>query len=338
MVRNLSRYLDKHWVWHRLKSIAQVPGRICDHSTIVINGHLCVAGGSVRRGRNQNAGRRRLKFGWNIYPGRFCWYDMKKKEWRPLAPMITARKNFALVQLGEYVYAIGGMGEKWCLFNVERYCISSNQWQPMSSLPVACKDPSAVVYKGKILMYGLKNSSTTSYALQVYTPQDGGQGNWFVALNNQIHAERSKDTPKYALTIQNDKVYRITYENVVESGSNTLNKQITVTQIEGNFESATPQLRVGYNEDQSSLQEVLKATSNCNNIFSINDQLYANVLGCIHKLGVTTATLAKNKKKLEFVDWLNVKENGGSIVLYTFDKNTRASNPRFDDGSLPSWM
>jgi Kelch motif len=72
-------------------------------------------------------------------------YDPKKKTWRSVAPMPTARFRLRLVASGRYLYAIGGAaptGE--ALTTVERFEPKSNNWTTMNPMVESRSLPCAV--------------------------------------------------------------------------------------------------------------------------------------------------------------------------------------------------
>ncbi|XP_072036030.1 uncharacterized protein [Amphiura filiformis] len=294
--------------WDTLDSIQGFPRKVRNHSVEVVNGHLCIAGGYGPNMPNVNP-RRYNGFGTCL--NRFDFYDLKQQVWQPLASMTTARANFALVHLKDFVYAIGGEQQGTALSDVESYSLVDKSWQSNPPLPVAIYSPSAVVYKGKILVYGRKDSVPNNHALQIFTPEDiGGNpgGNWNIALDDQQHDVRSPDTPKYVLTVQNDKVYRVTYKNRI----------VLVTELECDFERNPPRVHVADTEDQTRFRTSVAKTWHSNltgqNIFSINKELYANVLGCIYKMGVTDSQEDVIRNRIKIVS-LDIKDNAGCVAV-----------------------
>ena len=72
-------------------------------------------------------------------------YDPRKKTWRSVAPMPTARLGLRLVASGRYLYAIGGAaptGES--LTTVERYDPTSDSWATMNPMVESRLLPCAV--------------------------------------------------------------------------------------------------------------------------------------------------------------------------------------------------
>ncbi|XP_072037553.1 uncharacterized protein [Amphiura filiformis] len=300
--------------WKGLHWIKEFPERIRYHSTVAVNGHLCVAGGMGRSwGRYK---------GFGICLSSFYCYDSIQQAWKSLASMTTARANFAIVHMDDFVYAIGGKQNHSVLSSVECYSLVQESWQSIAPLAVGVTDPSAITYKGKILVYGLK-SWYSGYVLQIFSPHKTGSnpgGNWSIALDDQKHAARSTNTPKYVLTVQNDKVYRITYEDTND------NKQVVcVTELQCDFDHELPYVHIGATEDQSNLRTILTTTFNTgsdstsagHNIFSINRELYANVLGYIYKMGITNLEDVKEYDNKNKIRQLALEDNAGCVTQLT---------------------
>ena len=95
---------------------------------------------------------------------------MESKQWKNLAPMHHRRRNFALVFMEGYVYAIGGGWKYGLLDECEYYSVINDRWAMLSAMPYACKYPTAEVFNGKVFVYGLKKGTQYEYVLQVFTP------------------------------------------------------------------------------------------------------------------------------------------------------------------------
>ncbi|XP_072037944.1 uncharacterized protein [Amphiura filiformis] len=294
--------------WKGLHCIKELPRKIRYHSTVVVNGHLCVAGGM-----GQSWGRYK---GFGTCLSSFYCYDSMQRTWKSLASMTTARAYFVMVHMDGLVYAIGGKQNHSVLSSVERYSLVQESWQSIAPLAVGVTDPSAITYKGKILVYGMKAWYSNRYVLQIFSPDKTGSnqgGSWSIALDDQQHATRSTSTPKYVLTVQNDKVYRITYEDTSD------NKQVLhvcVTELQCDFDHEPPCVHIGATEDQAHLHTII--TSAGPNIFSINRELYANVLGCIYKTGIADSDEDVMKyENMRKIRQLALEDNAGCVTLLT---------------------
>ena len=60
------------------------------------------------------------------------------------------QRTLQLIQVGEYIYAIGSdQRHEW--HTAERYHLGSRRWESLASLPVILNRPSIVSYYAKIL-------------------------------------------------------------------------------------------------------------------------------------------------------------------------------------------
>ncbi|XP_072017052.1 uncharacterized protein [Amphiura filiformis] len=313
--KNMDKQCVKYWTnqkwktWDILNFTPKFPHEIRYHSVVVANGNLCVAGGT-----GPNAGSSWRYFnGLGTFLNSFYLFDSVWRVWKPLASMAKARAAFALIHVDDLVYAIGGEQNGTVLSDVECYSLTTKSWESTASLAIPIKNPSAVVSNGKILVYGMRVGFSSRYALQIFTPdQTAGMlgGSWSIGLDDQQHAVRSSNTPKYVITVQNDTVYRVTHDD-----TNTI-----VTELECNFDQQPPAVHIGATEDQDQLRTILKNTirsDRCSeNIFSINKELYANVIGFIYKMGITDSheDVKMNAYKIRH---LSLNDNLGCVARLT---------------------
>ncbi len=318
----------KYWSgssWDTLDSIAS-PLKMRCHSVEVVNGHLCTAGGHSAKSRGSWA---------SSAPGNalhmFHWYNKEQRKWLRLDSMRSHRANFSLVHMNKFVYAIGDGSI------VERYSLEQKLWQSIAPLSTAMYNTSAVVYQGKILVYGKTSPSwssekTDKYILQVFTPDEtASRGTWSIALDNQQHKYKVSRsifdyTPRHVgiLTVQNDKVYRITCED----GSTDDNKQLCVTELECDFDHHPLRIHLGATEDQSVLRSNIAKTGSSRkagqNIFSIGSELYAKVLGCVYKMGITNSE-EDVRRNIGMIGEINLGDNEGAVALFPLPGECRNS-------------
>ncbi|XP_072035552.1 uncharacterized protein [Amphiura filiformis] len=249
-----------HGSWR--KANMELPEPLTQHASVVINGHLCIAGGRIQ-----------VNGSWNRCTEAFRWYDMQSKQWKPLASMHQRRRNFPLVFMDGYAYAIGGGWRYGMLVECERYSVMHNSWEKLPPMPIACKYHSAVAYDGVILVYGSKKGSMTNeHVLQRFTPSwRGSGGSWQVLMSENITLG-SIDLARPVLTVQKEQLYRVAY------GKNQNRAYVSkVDQVSVGFNSATTE------EDQC-LDKRDSSSSFHPIIFCIDSQLYAIVHGCVFDL------------------------------------------------------
>jgi N-acetylneuraminic acid mutarotase len=106
-------------------------------------------------------------------------YDPRKKTWRSVAPMPTARLGLRLVASGRYLYAIGGAaptGES--LTTVERYNPTSNRWATMNPMVESRLLPCAVETKVGhrrvlVVVGGFQGPGVARRTTEVFDPHTG---------------------------------------------------------------------------------------------------------------------------------------------------------------------
>jgi hypothetical protein len=71
-----------------------------------------------------------------------------------LPPMHTARQNHAALYHSQYLYVLGGNDGRMYLRECERYVCAESRWEELPSVPVACKDMSAVELDNSLYALG----------------------------------------------------------------------------------------------------------------------------------------------------------------------------------------
>ena len=136
---------------------------------------LLVAGGGVLRGGSKVAPCSTIVQKFNV----------SEAKWTQGAPMSVPRAGHALVQCGEYIYAIGGVGKKNSLHRSVEVCAirGGGLWQP--SAPMAeprCMFATAV-HEGRIYCIGGEGKSGPLDSVEVFDPLLG----CWESLTNLIH-------------------------------------------------------------------------------------------------------------------------------------------------------
>lgn len=159
--KSLSReimYRDSETGWKRL---AEMPAKSFNQCVTVMDGFLYVAGGE-----DQNDARNQAKHA----VSNFCRYDPRFNTWIHLANMNQRRTHFSLNVFNGLLFAVGGRNTEGCLFSVECYVPSTNQWQMKAPLEVPrCCHASASV-DGKILVTGGYINNAYSRSTCMYDP------------------------------------------------------------------------------------------------------------------------------------------------------------------------
>jgi len=81
-------------------------------------------------------------------------YDPLSNRWTSVKPMLTPRREPAVVTLGNYIYAIGGWNGEGNLKTVERYDVLNDKWEFVASMNYRRYYLKAVVFHKKIYVFG----------------------------------------------------------------------------------------------------------------------------------------------------------------------------------------
>lgn len=95
-------------------------------------------------------------------------------RWVSLPPLPTARKNLALVVLGDLIYAIGGEAGTGVSGAVEVFDLTTTSWKRINDKPTPVTEIHASVVGGKIFVPGGKLASgDVTDRLEVFDPEKG---------------------------------------------------------------------------------------------------------------------------------------------------------------------
>ena len=316
------------------KEIPALPEKICYHGCVIVNGHLFIAGGLVYHGHHQtprlaNSNKKQeQEVGGKIHAKSY-WFDATNKKWQQLAYMKRARKNPVLVHMDDCVYGIGGTGKGGGPSNhVDCFSLSSKKWYNVTKMPFPIKDPSAVVFKGKVLVYGMRDRNDT-YALLMYSPGKPEAsvscvpvpGKWYL-LRTEKHAGNCTGIYKPVLTVQDGKCYRVVYEvqttKSESGGEDSVKRKARIHEVVCDFDAQVPSASVGGEEKQN--EELMKHIIGTVN-FCINDRLFVNACGLVYRTELTVADTSS--RKAEDYLWIHLGKDtemlGASVVLHTYE-------------------
>ncbi|XP_038611856.1 kelch-like protein 40 [Tachyglossus aculeatus] len=85
---------------------------------------------------------------------KMCVYDPKKFEWRPLAPLQTARSLFGAALHDGKIYVAAGVTDTGMTSSVEVYNIASNKWESFPAFPQERSSLSLVSLAGTLFAVG----------------------------------------------------------------------------------------------------------------------------------------------------------------------------------------
>lgn len=271
---------------------------IQNHTIATLDGKLYLAGGGRH---NQGATRTMLND--------FLVYDDAANVWQRLPDMPCGREGVAMVKMGDQIHAIGGwedLGDLRIWHDI--YDVTEQVWYEDSFRCEGCCDPFALVYHGKILMYGhgindglpsdnvyyfdededendffagdmdeQREVRTSLHTLQMFDP---AAGKWYELLRQRHYVHTAHgDTEQYScLVVRNDKCYRVVYDKV-RARYCWISKP-RVNELILDLESSAPSARLGKKEEQPWLPEY-----HVPGAFCIDREIYVNVNGCIINTG-----------------------------------------------------
>jgi len=138
--------------FQKWSTLAPLPDHRNNFGMAAHNGYLYVTGGSANAER----------FSWNDRRRDCFKYSIETNKWSKISSMNCARIGHQLVQLGCYLYAIGGL--HWeDQPTVERYDPQNNTWRYVRNTNFKYTEPGAVAHDGRIYVAGHD-------AFEVYTP------------------------------------------------------------------------------------------------------------------------------------------------------------------------
>jgi len=106
-----------------------------------------------------------------------CRLQEGAKDWEVLSPPVMNTKHLALVALGDYLYAIGGIrrasaGSPCAVASVERYDSVADMWSSAAPLNVARHSIACTAFEGKIFACGGTDNNMKAVALvETYDPE-----------------------------------------------------------------------------------------------------------------------------------------------------------------------
>ncbi|XP_064641579.1 kelch-like protein 13 isoform X2 [Lineus longissimus] len=109
----------------------------------VVNNFMYACGGKYDSNENNE-----------IATARCFRYDPRFDSWYELAAMSEARKDFALMAIGDILYGIGGQDENMVMCSVEAFSIEENEWELKAPLIHATYDHAATMCQKLIYLSG----------------------------------------------------------------------------------------------------------------------------------------------------------------------------------------
>ena len=312
--------------WAKLHKFPRVPFREAfhNHQLVVADNELYLGGGShevaVMVDRPMEA---------TLHLDHFYRYDRLRNEWMQLRSMLAKRSCCAMVHLKEHIYAIGGQGGLSCRWqsNVERYSLVTGEWEVVPYLPAMLQSPSVVAYKDHLLVYGVLGSGMGFVHgwLVAYDPQST---RWTVLLTELLQGPNSRHIVNDfwpVLVVDNRECYRVRYVNKVAQ-VNRLTLQLHDTDVSSgtlcSLHNPADQTKVCVYPDVGP--------------FCINNRVFVNLPGYVHRLDATMEVEAYNGSSPEedcwdMITWQKINDSDMTCVKFTFDKYFLVDDDDDDD-------
>ena len=249
----------------------------------------------------------------------FSVYKPDSNSWGRLPPMPSARHKMLLVYLNKHLYALGGLDEDGArVFHVERYDFTQKKWKILASLPKGFKWVSAVVFKDKVLVYGVADKAWAMEGesmlrrKQVVVVHNATTDTWQTKLSDE-HAESGTESqssiPAPLLYIYHGTCYRVTYW--MEEGRN----RCMVNKVE--LHSRRSSFTIAIGEEVS--QEFVPANSF--GAFRVDHRVFLNLQGFVYKTDVYIGELQSADVNLNAWKQLAAScyNRCTNIVYFTFD-------------------
>ncbi|KAM4689148.1 kelch-like protein 38 [Discoglossus pictus] len=161
--RDVLLYSEKTNQWLRL---AKLPLRLYKASAVGLHCNVYVLGGLSIGSKT------------NTVMSSVYILSLKLNQWRKGEPMLVPRYSHRSITYKNYIYSIGGIGEKQeSLSSVERFDSIYNTWETMAEMPVAVLHPAVAAKDQRIYLFGGQDVMQNPVRLiQVYNV---GRNMWF---------------------------------------------------------------------------------------------------------------------------------------------------------------
>ncbi|MBS1707220.1 MAG: hypothetical protein JSS65_00710 [Armatimonadetes bacterium] len=100
-------------------------------------------------------------------------FDLMSKRWTDLSPLLQARSRFALIAVGNTVFALGGLGDRGNLDSIESFDFKSRAWKTVGKLSLPRHGLAAAAMGGKIYVAGGFTEDRTTARFEVFDPVTG---------------------------------------------------------------------------------------------------------------------------------------------------------------------
>ncbi|XP_077349420.1 kelch-like protein 38 isoform X1 [Lithobates pipiens] len=138
--RDVLLYNERSNQWLRL---AKLPLRLHKATAVGLHGSIYLLGGLSMANKDK------------IVTSGVYILSLKLNQWRIGEPMLVPRYSHQSIGYRNYIFSIGGIGEKQELLNsVERFDSIYNTWETMANMPVAVLHPAVAAKDQRIYLFG----------------------------------------------------------------------------------------------------------------------------------------------------------------------------------------
>ncbi|XP_072041306.1 kelch-like protein 28 [Amphiura filiformis] len=342
-------YQTTQQCWKSLKRLSPLPHSASYQSLIVVNGRLYAAGGLDQHQEldtdelfhdsdsdwddeyEEEANYRFVP----VCQKHFYRYHAVENQWSQLPAMNVARNSFPMVYLDGYIYAIAGCNESGIeISDVERFNLSTKEWEMLPRLPERCRSISAVAFKGKIIVHGITpaaDNPTTSqpqvkYVLQVYHPNS----KYWQRVHSEVREvnqevniiDRRPINPPH-LFVHKDLCYRVSYAKVQSDTPRPwyctpkhkpVVDAIEVHPLSNDAATDAVSVKVGESINQEHIPE------NMVGAFRIADEVFVSINGFSYNTGISISSDQITDVDVDqWKPFSDIRGQGG-ITCFTFDR------------------
>ncbi|KAE8599607.1 hypothetical protein XENTR_v10017252 [Xenopus tropicalis] len=138
--RDVLLYSEKTNQW---MGLAKLPMRLYKASSVGLHGNVYVLGGLSIGTKS------------NTVTSSVYILSLKLNQWRKGEPMLAPRYSHRSITYKNYIFSIGGIGEKQeILGSMERFDSIYNKWEAMANMPVAVLHPAVAANDQRIYLFG----------------------------------------------------------------------------------------------------------------------------------------------------------------------------------------
>ncbi|XP_072036209.1 uncharacterized protein [Amphiura filiformis] len=325
-----------------------------DHTAIVVNGLIYLAGGTEIKQGWRKTRRRCSTYFWTFS------MDPRIAGWRWAPKMLVARRKFAMAYLKPHLYVIGGMRHKKVIDNVERFDIADYKWEVMPPMPRQCQNLSVVVCQSMLLVYGSYQKAPVlplgneTYTIQVF---DTKMKKWFGAgFTEELNCSGTHMKPAI-MEHEGRYLYRVIFGKASQSSADGETAENSAAESSDDGKNGSGDNKSKVPDNGTLVQELIQDVQdgrfvakmeeaieqsdippNKVGAFRIGDDVFINASGYIHKTGLKVSSFADGNVDLGPWKLVNIDATGidksednlrDSVTCLTYDTQITKSVWRF---------